>query len=108
MTDPHKNGWTQYQKLVLSEIERHNARLDALQKELVNIKLKQSEISTELSSGAKAMQDLSSKIEKMINASNQQKTDIEVLKLKIYGVVTALCAATTFLTQWGGKILFGK
>ncbi len=31
-------GWTQYQKLVLSELERHDDRQGALEKELIDLK----------------------------------------------------------------------
>lgn len=32
--EPHESSWVEYQRLVLSELERHTKDLDALRKEL--------------------------------------------------------------------------
>ena len=37
MTPPHSNGWDEYKKLVINELERANKRLDTMDRRLGHI-----------------------------------------------------------------------
>lgn len=93
------DSWTQYQKLVLAELEGHDKRLDNLQKELTEIKIAQAETSAEVRSMTKSISESSIRIQEAINTVSGHKLDIAVLKLKIYGVVSALSAVVALSVQ---------
>lgn len=42
------NGWTKYQQLVLNELQRHEEKLDGLEKEIISLKMSYTRLETEL------------------------------------------------------------
>ena len=46
------NGWDEYKRLVINELERSNARLDHIDKRLSNIELTFAKLQTRLYTGA--------------------------------------------------------
>lgn len=94
------NGWTEYQRLVLSELERHENKLNSLHTQLVELKIESSNIKVELANLSKLVKDLSDQLEE--TREKQFTNDLDVNKLKmsvrlmttgISTVVSALAAA---------------
>ena len=49
-TDPQSNGWTQYQKLVLAELERHEKQMENVKHDILEIKIAQNKLSSDINS----------------------------------------------------------
>ena len=109
MADPRSDqGWTQYQKLVLAELERHDERQSALEKELIDLKLSQAKLTLELSNLVNAIKDLAMDFKDSIKdakevakEATEHRIDIRELKMK-FGWI---CAGIGLISGAGGSSL---
>lgn len=104
------NGWTRYQQLVLNELERHEAKLDALEKEITNLKLSNARLEMELRQISETLKNLTAKIEG-IDGNFQTKTgalnterekmasDLNILKWKLGAFATAAATVISVVLQ---------
>lgn len=99
------NGWTRYQQLVLNELERHEEKLDILEKEIISLRLANARIEMEIKINTDALNKLLAKIETLetslitkTNTLNQERekmsSDLSLLKWKVGAAATL--AATVF------------
>lgn len=102
---PESQGWTQYQRMVLSELERHEEKQDTFQRDLTDLRLLVASLKTELNQNTSSIKNLSDQIRNFEqNAANQQ-TDITLLKYKIGLVASAISTGVTLLSQVVMKLL---
>jgi chromosome segregation ATPase len=98
-------SWTQYQRMVLSELERHEEKQDTFQRDLTDLRLLVASLKTELNQNTSSIKNLSDQIRNFEqNAANQQ-TDITLLKYKIGLVASAISTGVTLLSQVVMKLL---
>ena len=109
-TEPQANGWTQYQKLVLTELERHELQLNNVKGDILEIKLAQNSIISDINNLHKSITELSniikenSKDQKATDAkAEDQRVDIRELKLK-FGW---LCGLIGLISGAGGSTIAG-
>jgi len=109
------NGWTRYQQLVLNELERHEQKLDILEKEIVSLRLANARLEMEIKGNTDALNKLLIKIE-ALEASLTSKTntlnnerekmsgDLSLLKWKVGAAATV--GATIFSGLLQGVIKY--
>lgn len=98
-------GWTQYQRMVLSELERHEEKQDTLQRELTDLRLLVASLKTELNQNTTSIKNLSDQIRSFEQNAASQQTDITLLKYKIGLVASAISTGVTLLSQVVMKLL---
>lgn len=106
--DPQANGWTQYQKLVLAELERHESQMENVKRDILEIKLAQNRISLDVINLQRSINDLTSTLkdnadeQKIVDKENiEQRIDIRELKMK-FGWI---CAIIGLVSGAGGSSL---
>ena len=99
------DSWTNYQKLVLSELERHEEKQDKLSEELTALRLLVATMSTALTANTDTIKELSKQIKQFEQNAASQASDINLIKYKIGVVASAISTALTFLVQIGMKWL---
>jgi hypothetical protein len=99
------DSWTSYQKLVLSELERHEEKQDKLSEDLTALRLLVATMSTALTANTETIKDLSKQIKLFEQNAASQASDINLIKYKIGVVASAISTALTFLVQIGMKWL---
>lgn len=111
------NGWTRYQQLVLNELERHEAKLDILEKEIVNLKLLNQRLELELqgntgklSSIMAKLDSLEKKLDDKTDELDKQREEMNVevkgLKWKIGTAAAVVASVFTATVQAVIKYLF--
>lgn len=107
-TPPPSNGWTQYQKLVLAELERHDSQMENIKKDIVEIKLAQRELSSEMIALQNSITELNNTLKEHAverkaadKEAVKQKIDLNGLKLR-FGF---LCAVIGIVSGAGGRSL---
>ena len=116
------DSWTNYQKMVLSELERHEEKQDQLSmvlselerheekqdqlsRDLTDLRLLVANMSAVLNQNTESIKDLSKQIKHFEQSAATQATDITLIKYKIGVVASAISTALTFLVQIGMKWL---
>jgi predicted transcriptional regulator len=106
--DPQGNGWTQYQKLVLAELERHEHQMENVKQDILEIKIAQNKLASDMSALQKSIRDLSNTLKEKAEeqkeadkAAIEQRIDVRELKLK-FGW---LCALIGVVSGAGGSSL---
>lgn len=99
------DSWTHYQKMVLSELERHEEKQDQLAKDLTDLRLLVANMAAVLNQNTESIKDLSRQIKHFEQKSTAQSTDITLIKYKIGVTASAIATALTFLVQIGMKWL---
>ena len=99
------DSWTSYQKLVLSELERHEEKQDKLSEDLTALRLLVATMSTALTANTDTIKELSKQIKEFEQNAASQASDINLIKYKIGVVASAISTALTFLVQIGMKWL---
>lgn len=86
----HDQGWTQYQKLVLAELERHDTRQIATDKEVVELKLQHAKLTLEVSTIKEKVIEMTSDnkddtidLRRARDEIMSQKLDINSLKIRL-------------------------
>jgi chromosome segregation ATPase len=102
---PIPDSWTHYQKMVLSELERHEEKQDQLSKDLTDLRLLVANMSAVLNQNAESIKELSKQIKHFEHSAATQATDITLIKYKIGVAASAISTALTFLVQIGMKWL---
>jgi len=115
------NGWTQYQKLVLAELTRHENTIGDLKEEYVDQKVAIAEIKLSLQSIGKdiiKIRDTQLEIDKfqkkqteefdkeklsLKDRFNDHKMDLERLKWKVTGVLSVFIFVINAVIQIAGK-----
>lgn len=81
------NGWTQYQKLVLAELKRHDEALSKLHEDIVAMKLGQGKISSDISNfshqSQKGLEILTDSIDREGQALREAKLEFSKAKEEI-------------------------
>lgn len=87
-------GWTQYQKLVLAELERHDDRQSVLEKDFMELKLHQAQSTLEMKNMASSIEKIAESIKNSVEEMKKtkgemldQKLDLNAIKLK-FGFAT--------------------
>ena len=78
-----QGGWNQYQKLVISELERLNGRQDNFDKEIVDLKLMQSRVTLEITHLTGDLKDVSDSIKASVEDLKKTKEEIDKQKLSL-------------------------
>jgi chromosome segregation ATPase len=99
------DSWTNYQKMVLSELERHEEKQDQLSRDLTDLRLLVANMSAVLNQNTESIKELSKQIKHFEKSAATQATDITLIKYKIGVVASAISTALTFLVQIGMKWL---
>lgn len=101
--------WTQYQKLVLAELERHDDRQSSFEKEIVELKLAQARLALELGTLntnirnlSIDLKDLAIEFKKTNTAISTQQVDISALKIKM----TIWCSAISIIASSAVAAIF--
>jgi len=102
---PIPDSWTHYQKMVLSELERHEEKQDQLSKDLTDLRLLVANMSAVLNQNTESIKELSKQIKQFEQSSVTQATDITLIKYKIGVAASLISTALTFLVQLGMKWL---
>jgi septal ring factor EnvC (AmiA/AmiB activator) len=106
MQDPQTiDSWNRYQKMVLSELERHEEKQDQLSRDLTDLRLLVANMSAVLNQTTDSIKDLSKQIKHYEQSAATQATDITLIKYKIGVVASAISTALSFLVQIGMKWL---
>lgn len=94
--DPQPNGWTQYQKLVLAELERHEKQMENVKNDILEIKLAQNRLASDMNTLQKSITELSNTLKEKADEQKvadkeavEQRIDIRELKLK-FGWICAI------------------
>lgn len=103
--DKQLNSWTNYQKMVLSELERHEEKQDHLQRDLTDLRLLVANMAAVLKNNTESIEKLTSRIKDSELSSASQAYDISILKYKIGMAAAGISTILTFLAQFGMKLL---
>lgn len=112
------NGWTQYQKLVLAELERHEGNLIVLQKELSMLRTDLAKFETQFSSVLNNIQNsileiknsqikIKEEIEVLDKASEDQKLNLTLLQWKVTGIASIFSSVAASIFVALVKKFFG-
>ena len=99
------DSWTHYQKMVLSELERHEEKQDLLSRDLTDLRLLVANMSAVLNQNTESIKNLGKQIKEFEQRAATQATDITLIKYKIGIAASAISTALTFLVQLGMKWL---
>lgn len=99
------DNWTQYQKLVLSELERHEEKQDQLQKDLTDLRLLVANLSAVMAQNTETIKNLSHQLQTFEGKAASQASDITLLKYKIGLAASGISTLLTFVVQVGMKYL---
>lgn len=97
------DSWTAYQKMVLSELERHEEKQDQLGRDLTDLRLLVANMSAVLKQNTDSIKDLSAQIKQFEQSAALQASDITLIKYKIGLAASGISTAITFLVQIGMK-----
>lgn len=79
------NGWTQYQKLVLAELERHDDKQEDFQKKLLELQLILARLETQLAQIHSSITNLSADNKALDKARETHNIDLKGIQGKITG-----------------------
>lgn len=99
------DSWTHYQKMVLSELERHEEKQDLQSRDLTDLRLLVANMSAVLNQNTESIKNLAKEIKEFEKRAATQATDITLIKYKIGIAASAISTALTFLVQLGMKWL---
>lgn len=113
---PTTNGWTQYQKLVLAELERHDESLNKLYDEMTLLKLGQGKISSDITKYAEQSQRDLEVLKVSLNKEgdalkdarielSKAKDDIAAQKLSIGSINVKIGAAIACISMVGSAVV---
>lgn len=108
------NGWTRYQQLVLNELERHEEKLNILEREIVSLRLAHARLEMEIKANtlelSKVLAELKSidsnlttKISTLNSEREKMNSDLSALKWKVAGVATFISMVLTAILQGAVK-----
>ena len=104
------NGWTKYQQLVLNELQRHEDKLNILEKELINLRVANSRLELEIKINtdtlAKVLTELktiegkfSDKVGVLDKEREKLTTEVNSVKWKLAAGVTVLATVFSAIVQ---------
>lgn len=104
------NGWTRYQQLVLNELERHEEKLNILEKEIVSLRLAHARLEMEIKANTDSLSkvlaelktidsNLTTKISSLNSEREKMNGDLSLLKWKVAGVATFVSMVLTAVFQ---------
>lgn len=110
------NGWTRYQQLVLNELQRHENKLDSVQKDAVTTQISITKLETELKNISEHLKtliiettalesSLNSKITILNKEREELSSDMKMVKWKIGAWATGLSTVLTVGAQLVIKFL---
>lgn len=110
------NGWTRYQQLVLNELQRHENKLDSVQKDAVATQISITKLETELKNISEHLKtliiettalesSLNSKITILNKEREELSSDMKMVKWKIGAWATGLSTVLTVGAQLVIKFL---
>jgi hypothetical protein len=105
LSEQDPESWTTYQRMVLSELERHEEKQDQLSRDLTDLRLLVANMSAVLNQTTDSIKELSKQIKQYEQSAATQATDITLIKYKIGIAASAISTALTFLVQIGMKWL---
>ncbi len=95
--DHVSNGWTQYQKLVLSQLETHEKKQDILQKELNDQRLLIAGMIHDLRSNSDDVKEVLGEIKKAGDARGEQLQELNGLKWKVGAIITGISTVASIV-----------
>lgn len=105
------NGWTRYQQLVLNELQRHEDKLNILEKEIINIRVANTRLEMEIKSNTDTLdkvltelKSIESKFTEKLSALDKER---EKLNNEMVTVKWKLTAATTVMATIFSGVLQG-
>lgn len=108
------NGWTHYQQLVLNELERHEEKLNILEKEIVSLRLAHARLEMEIKANTDSLSkvlaelksidsNLTTKISSLNSEREKMNGDLSLLKWKVAGAATFVSLVLTAIFQGAVK-----
>lgn len=97
------SDWTEYQQLVLHELQRHEAKLQELSIEIVALKLTLVRIEHELKTIMLSTQELAAKISSVDKARETNNLDVRTLTMKLTALIAGISTVLGFAIQFGIK-----
>lgn len=93
------NGWTQYQKLVLTELTRHEDKQEELQKSLLELQLAFARLETKLAQNHASITTLFADNKALDKARETHNIDLKAIQWKVTAFATGIAAGIAILTE---------
>lgn len=103
--DPNNDTWTTYQKMVLSELERHEEKQDHLQRDLTDLRVLVANMAAVIKQNTETIEKLSVQLKDFEKSAANQASDISLIKYKIGLGAAGISTVLTFLVQIGMKFI---
>lgn len=94
-----QNNWTNYQKLVMAELTRHDAGIEEVKEQIMELRLELAKFTIELRQEAAGTATLAGRVSERERAANEANVDVTLLKYKIGMIATAVSAALTLAVE---------
>jgi hypothetical protein len=104
-TDLNKDTWTSYQKMVLSELERHEGKQDHLQRDFTDLRILFANMAAVIKQNTETIEKLAIQLKDFEKSSANQGSEISLIKYKIGIGAAGISTALTFVVQIGMKFL---
>lgn len=100
------NGWTQYQKLVLAELQRHDEKQKDFQEQVMKVHLSIVELKLQTKDILEKTTNLIQEIKELDKAREIHHFSLSALKWQITTFAAGAAAVVTILVEVGIKYLF--
>jgi predicted nuclease with TOPRIM domain len=108
---PEDQGWTKYQQLVLTELERHDKKLSLLEGEVMSIRLSDQRLEMEIRHNTDTLNRMFNRFETVESTLNEKITtlntqretinsEVNILKWKMYLISFFIAILATGLVNW--------
>lgn len=97
--DQSNKGWTQYQKLVLAELGRHDEKQEGLDRKIIEIQLSFAELKVQLAQNNAAINNLLAEIKILDKARENQNLNLKAIQWKITTFAAGASSIIAILTQ---------
>lgn len=92
-------GWTQYQKLVLDMLNRHDRKMEEFGSQLIEQKLSLREVQVDLERNIEVVKELIAKLEETKKSQSENKLDLTKLQWKFGTLITIISTVIGWVGQ---------
>lgn len=96
-TSQQGNGWTQYQKLVLAELERHENKLNTMHEELVELRIDSGSIKKDILNLNTSIDKISTQLDDAEKTQTTNSIDLNKLKWRV-GAISSIISTIFTVT----------
>lgn len=93
------SGWTKYEKLILSELARHDNSQELLQNQIMNLQLSFAELKAQLAQNNTSITTLLAEIKGLDKARENQNLSLKALKWQITTFSAGAASLTAILVE---------